>query len=631
MNEQSNITQFDILHHIPDVVVVLSENGEIIFTNSKYDEIAGIIRSETLHQNIFHLNTPSDSPYYYWISFLQTVLNENFQEKKEVKLPTLQGMRWYSVVCSKIDLQYDSSPYVLINARDITKEKKAELEIERRWLEFHALVEHSPDLILRVNRGGDIVFVNNTICKIFGNTVNYYIGMNIRELNFFDQQHCSWFYHLKQVFDSGNEQTMVFDVETQNGHRWFHSHTVPISDSHETIESVLVVIRDITDSKNHEVFIQKQFGEFQALVEHTPDGVVRINHERVVLYINPAIEKLFKIQTHEVVGKKLEDIHIIWDDFSHWNFIIEQVFQTGVENKGVVLVKSNKKGTVRWFETWAVPEFDANGVIISVLSVNRDITDLKQAETELLILLTQEKQLSDLRTRVSHIISHEIRTPLSSIQFSAEIIEQFFSSLTLEQVHEHIGDIKESILDMKNILDNLLQTGKTESMTFEISPTFINVPSFIHRLIVDIQKFTVTSHDITLETENTSVEAEIDEKLLSFIVKNLLFNAIKYSEPATKINCTVTLNNERVLISIRDFGIGIPNDELHLIFNPFYRASNAGSIVGSGLGLYIVKSCVEIHRGSITVQSEPNEGTTFTVALPLQYYVHQRNSLNEKV
>lgn len=629
MAEQSPYSQFKILNHIPDVAVALSLDGIILFANHHFETIVAIPAMEFVHGNVFDLHTPDELPLSFWVHFFRSHLSEPHIQHQEIKLPTAQGMRWFAVEACNQFISDTKTPICLIIARDITKEKKSELEIERRWLEFHALVEHTPDIILRVNKGGDIVYVNRTITKIFGNTVNYYIGMNIRELHLFDQQHCTWYHHLKLVFDTGIEQKMELAVLTPDGQRWFYSHTVPIVDSNDGIESVLVVVRDITDSKKFESSIQKQYGEFQALVEHTPDGIVRINNKGVVLYINPAVEKLFKVHAFDVIGKSIPELNIVWDDFSHWSFIIDQVFQTGDENKGVVLIKSKKRNTVRWFETLAVPEFDSNGTVVSVISVNRDITDLKQAETELLILLAQEKQLSDLRTRISHIISHEIRTPLSSIQFSAEIIEQFFSTLNEHQVREHIADIKESILDMKNILDNLLSTGKPESLTFEISPVHINVIEHIQRLITDIQKLTLSSHQITCITEEEQIDAEIDEKLLSFIVKNLLFNAIKYSEPSQPIFCTISTHDERVLIGVQDTGIGIPNSELHLIFNPFYRASNASSIVGSGLGLYIVKNCVEIHRGSITVQSEPNVGTTFTVALPLQYYVHQR-SFNEQ-
>jgi signal transduction histidine kinase len=113
----------------------------------------------------------------------------------------------------------------------------------------------------------------------------------------------------------------------------------------------------------------------------------------------------------------------------------------------------------------------------------------------------------------------------------------------------------------------------------------------------------------------------MDNKLLGHILNNLLSNAIKYSPDGGLVQFTLACENQQAIIAVQDYGIGIPEEDLPLLFESFHRARNVGNIVGTGLGLSIVKKCLDIHQGKIFVNSIPGVGTTFTVHLPLNNHI----------
>ena len=125
------------------------------------------------------------------------------------------------------------------------------------------------------------------------------------------------------------------------------------------------------------------------------------------------------------------------------------------------------------------------------------------------------------------------------------------------------------------------------------------------------------NHKLNLNYNCERTEFHLDAKLMKFVLNNLLSNAIKYSPEGGEVDLDLTMDNENLLLKVSDNGIGIPAEEIGKVYESFYRSKNAGVIPGSGLGLSIVKRAVDYHGGSISVQSELNKGTTFTVTIPI--------------
>jgi signal transduction histidine kinase len=138
---------------------------------------------------------------------------------------------------------------------------------------------------------------------------------------------------------------------------------------------------------------------------------------------------------------------------------------------------------------------------------------------------------------------------------------------------------------------------------------------FCLNLIEDIQLFTEQPRTIKFAKYGTHTYAYLDEKLLYSILSNLLSNAIKYSSPQSTVYFTLTCEPDVVSFQVKDEGIGIPEGEQGKIFEPFCRGRNAGNVTGSGLGMAVVKKCLDLHQGELSVESQLGIGTTFTIKI----------------
>jgi signal transduction histidine kinase len=309
-------------------------------------------------------------------------------------------------------------------------------------------------------------------------------------------------------------------------------------------------------------------------------------------------------------------------------------------------------GTVIDVEVAAAP-FTYQGMPAAQVVV-RDISDRKKAEAELRKALETERELSELKSRIITTISHEYRTPLTTIYSSAEFLENYSHKLAEERKVQHLRRIQTSSKHLTDLVNDVLLIGQAEADKLKFHPSPLNLDQFCQQLVEEISSgiqnqravsvnATAPDHEAvaTLEASELAIPRELisftsqgncpnaclDEKLLRQILTNLLSNAIKYSPDGGTVRFNLECMEDVAILSIQDEGIGVPAEDLPQLFESFHRATNVGTIPGTGLGLAIVKKCVDLHGGQITVDSVVNEGTRFTITLPLNSPVSHTNSL----
>ena len=252
-----------------------------------------------------------------------------------------------------------------------------------------------------------------------------------------------------------------------------------------------------------------------------------------------------------------------------------------------------------------------------ILVFGLDITQRKQAEAELLRTLAREKELGQLRTNFVSMVSHEFRTPLGIIQSSAEILEDYLDRLEPTEREDHLQSIRKNTRRMAGLMEEVLLIGSFDAGKMEFKPTLMDPRTFVRRVVDEV--LSATNHRCAIELLLGEIPTEIqaDERLLQHIFTNLLTNAVKYSSPGQAVQLSIERDGEDVLCSFRDHGIGIPDADREWLFNAFHRGHNVGDRPGTGLGLVIVKRCVDVYGGEIKVESKSGEGTTVTVRLPI--------------
>jgi signal transduction histidine kinase len=229
--------------------------------------------------------------------------------------------------------------------------------------------------------------------------------------------------------------------------------------------------------------------------------------------------------------------------------------------------------------------------------------------------LEQERELKELKSRFVSVLSHEFRSPLGTIAGFAHIIEQH--QLPPKQQADFLKRIQSAVSRMVALLDDVLELSKAESTYSVLNPISFQIAPFCRQLIEELKVSVGSRYIIQFICDDEYSMVRLDETLIRQILTNLLSNAIKYSEPNGTIQLRLNYQPEALVFQVQDEGIGVSPSDQERLFESFYRASNATQISGTGLGLAIVKQAVERQGGTISVASQLNVGTTFTVTLPL--------------
>ncbi|MEL7076631.1 MAG: HAMP domain-containing sensor histidine kinase [Cyanobacteria bacterium J06582_2] len=251
-----------------------------------------------------------------------------------------------------------------------------------------------------------------------------------------------------------------------------------------------------------------------------------------------------------------------------------------------------------------------------LLRSRTDSLKLKAIQEKLNRTLAQEKEANQIKSRFVSTVSHEFRNPLNSISGMAQILETYGDRLTPEKEKKILQQLRRNVDKMTNLLNDVLIVSQKDLNKLQFNPAPLQLDLFCHGVISEVQTaFNRQTIDFKYQTELSKIN--LDSKLLNYILTNLLANAYKYSASDSVVYFTVSAENDSLNFTIRDRGIGIPPEDLPYLFDSFYRGSNSQAHQGTGLGLAIAKDYTELHQGTISVESELEKGTIFTVTIPI--------------
>jgi PAS domain S-box-containing protein len=369
--------------------------------------------------------------------------------------------------------------------------------------------------------------------------------------------------------------------------------------------------------------------KFRALFEFSSQGVM-LHDENQYLEVNPAVVRMLGYDSaSELIGLSPATTS-------------PPVQPNGERTESLArryIQECLAKGHVRF--DWMARRKDGQDVPVEVFltrvrwggkqiiqaAVN-DISQRKKAEDELLNALAQEKELGELKSSFVSMVSHEFRTPLGIIQSSAEILDDYLDRLDPAERREQLRSIIKNSRRMAGLMEEVLVLGRLDAGRMHFHPAPLDLAALCRQLVDEALSTTDAQCPIEFFTTGLPAVAQADERLLRHILLNLLTNAVKYSEPGQRVSLRATGRGGGVEFVVADHGIGIPEEEQARLFEAFQRGSNVGNRHGSGLGLVIVKRCVELHGGEIELVSKPGIGTTVTVRLPISNHSFQEMNKN---
>lgn len=378
-----------------------------------------------------------------------------------------------------------------------------------------------------------------------------------------------------------------------------------------------ITIASLLVRKQTEAAQRESEARYRLLAENISDVIVRTNKLGAIEYVSPSSYAVLGYHPDELVGQMGR---LLMDQQSR--IPVRSHFLSnangGDSTTSFSFPFQHKDGHSIWLEAVGKTVISNDtGEFQQFVASIRDITERKRAEEAVQQAYEKERELGDLKSRFVSMASHEFRTPLANILAMTETLSNYRQKMADEQITDRLGSIRGQVDRLKGIMDDVLQLARIQAKRVEFQPLDLNLDAFCREVIAEYQLRLDASHRLDYSCPVETPPAKLDKKLMRQILDNLLTNALKYSGENKPVEVCLTHENNALVLSIRDQGIGIPEPDLKHLFEPFHRAANVGTISGTGLGLVITKEAVELHGGTITVNSSVGQGTTMIVTIPL--------------
>lgn len=490
---------------------------------------------------------------------------------------------------------------------------------------FRILFECATIGILVINEKGCIELSNPCAEKLFGYSPAELIGSLIEVLipESLREKHI---HHRVNYFDKPKARPMGLGMELYARKKNGDVLPVEISLGHCELEGeklAVAFVTDISDRVKAKKIITEKEAWFRNMADNSPVMIWVAGPDKGCTYFNNTwLEFTGRIMEQELGDGWAESVHP--EDLERCLATYQNAFDC---RKSFMMEYRLRRsdGQHRWLQDVGKPTYSAENIFTGYIGSCADIHDkrmmneelefiVQQRTTELYHALDREKEMNELKSKFVSMASHEFRTPLSIVLSSTALIEQYTNAEKYELIGKHIFRIKSALTNLITILNDFLSLDKLEQGKVDIEYQVFDIAQFMHEVQDDVEFLKKKGQQIN-HLHQGGHQVTLDQKKMRYILVNLISNSIKYSPENTEIKL-YSENNGDLKITVQDQGIGIPEDEQKHLFSKFFRATNTGSVQGTGLGLTIVKRYVELMDGSIGFTSKPREGTTFFIELP---------------
>jgi two-component system, chemotaxis family, CheB/CheR fusion protein len=405
------------------------------------------------------------------------------------------------------------------------------------------------------------------------------------------------------------EQKKPMDIEFRivhpDGHvRWLLSKAnVHYDDAGHPVRMLGINI-DITERKQAVEALEESEKRFHTLSDQAPVMIWMTDENQHTNFVNKTwLSFTGKSMTRETGMGWYDGIHP--DDQDQFLSLYTDAFQKRLEFKADYRLKRHN-GEYRWILAHGVPRYTHTETFLGYIGTSIDITDR----------IELERQKDDFMG----IASHELKTPVTSIKAYAQILYEKFKKLNDDTSASMLARLDKQIDKLTSLINTLLDVARIQSGQMEYDADYFDSRLFTQEIVEEMQRTTVKHHIVIEANEPAGTTAYADRARVGQVLSNLISNAIKYSPDEKIIIVRTALQDNNILFSVRDFGVGIQRNLHERIFERFYRVSEqAGNRVsGLGLGLFISAQIIRQQGGKIWVESEPAEGSEFLFSLPLQ-------------
>lgn len=530
---------------------------------------------------------------------------------------------WADVVITRIaDEEGNLLGFAKIT-RDLTERRRAEEALKKQALMFDTALSTSPDYYYIFDPNHRFTYVNKALLTLWGKSLEEVLGKTFEDLGYPP--------HLVKLHeDQLNEVLTGKTVAGENAYSNFEGKAgyyeyvfVPIFDSEGKVQAISGTTRDVTQRRkveearlSQEVLnarlqqAEQSEEQLRALADTIPQLAWIAKGDGYIFWYNQ--------RWYDYTGKTQEELEG-WG----WKSVHDPIYLPKVEQAWEHSIKTGEPfnmefplratdGSFRWFLTRIVPVLDNQGTVLRWFGTNTDIDDERRQRQSLAEALS-------LRDEFITIASHELKTPLTSLKLQLQMADratdiQSNRTPTSTELKETFALALRQVNLLSNFVDDLFDTSKIQTGKFALSPEIFDLSDLVRDIAKGFSQ-QLKNAGISLKLNLEPVTGNWDKSRLTQVLVNLFTNAIKYA-PKAPLQVSVHEQHRFASLIIQDHGPGIPKDRHEKIFERFERANANRNVAGLGLGLFIVRSIVEAHKGSVRVEGDEGEGTRFVIELP---------------
>jgi PAS domain S-box-containing protein len=605
-----------LLEAAPDAMVVVNQAGEIVLLNVQAEKQFGYHRDELVGQKVKNIIPEG---------FAERLIADGTRTAAEAlaqQIGTgieLNGRRKdgseFPIEIMLSPLESAEGTLVTAAIRDISVRRAAEKHLGQMEGRYRGLLEAAPDAMVVVNQAGEIVLLNVQAEKQFGYRRDELVGQKVKNIipeGFAERLIADGTRTaedaLAQQIGTGIELTGLrkdgseFPIEIMLS---------PLESAEGTL--VTAAIRDISVRRAAEKHLAQMEGRYRGLLEAAPDAMVVVNRRGEIVLLNVQAEKQFGYRRDELVGQRMKNIipegfaeRLIADGLRSAEDALAQQIGTGIELTGL-----RRDGSEFPIEIMLSPLESAEGTLVT--AAIRDISVRKTAETHLLNKVEELKRSNEELGQFAYIASHDLQEPLRMVASYTQLLSRRYKGKLDSDADEFIAFAVDGANRMQRLIQDLLAFSRVGTKGTELLD--YSSEEALQQALINLRATIGDSGARVTHDPLPNVLA--DEMQLIQLFQNLVGNAIKYQSPGTpQIHVSAARNVEKKWIfSVRDNGLGIDPQYFDKIFGMFQRLHKREEFAGTGIGLAICKKIVERHGGSISVESQPGQGSTFRFTL----------------
>ncbi|MFW9865658.1 MAG: PAS domain S-box protein [Candidatus Thorarchaeota archaeon] len=615
----------ELMDAIPDLVVIFDSNGKVINVSQKVLDLYNL-----KDKNYFIGKNISDFVVSEQLNELQKNFKElrtkGYAEKHEYKLLKGDGNFFYAELSAKvIESKSEGERLFITIVRDITTQRILLEELNNSRKMFQIVLDNIPQYIFWKDRESKFLGCNTNFSRVAGvGEPKNIVGKMDFDLPWKSEEAESYYEIERLVMESGKPEFHVIEPQLQADGKqaWLDVNRIPLHDSQGKVIGLLGTYEDITERKIAEEKLKESEEKFRTITEQSFMGIIIIQDGNIK-YINEVLPSIMGYNHQEVLKWSSEDFFKLLhpEDLPIAMKRFQRMQMGSMGTQGSYLYRLfTKSREIKWIDlnSKVIQYQGKNAILVTVA----DMTAKREAEKLILEENKRLLELNKLRKDLITRISHELRTPLTSIYGVSQILlsESIIPTLS-EEIRAYIEIFHRGTLRLKELVENLLDASRLDTQKLELRRERINLSKLTAGCIEELI-YLINSRDLSIHLDQPDViYYNVDKNRLSQAIINLLSNAIKNTPLGGKICVKIVESNEFIDIVVKDTGVGITHEEKQKLFQKFGKIERYGQnldvdIEGAGLGLYISKQIVELHKGQILVESDGrNKGSTFIIRL----------------